>query len=113
MTPKRKPRGPNRKVANRIELLGRLINPPELRTTPAGTPFLRLLVDCGAADGELVLSVVMAGNDARAVASQLKSGREVRATGALRTVRGRTRAGIALAGVEVLASDITPADEPR
>jgi hypothetical protein len=59
-------------VANRIELLGRLINPPELRTTPAGTPFLRLLVDCGAADGELVLSVVMAGGGARGGAARLK-----------------------------------------
>ena len=98
-------------MANSIELRGRLLDPPELRTTPAGTAFLRLLVDCGGSNGALVLSVVMTGDGARAVASQLKRGQEVRAAGALQAVRGRTRAGIALAGVEVLASVIAPADE--
>jgi hypothetical protein len=85
---------------------------PELRTTPAGTPLLRLMVDCGAPGSELTLSVVMVGERARTLAVSLRAGGEVRATGSLRAVRGRTRGGLVQAGVEVVAGEITPADEP-
>lgn len=85
---------------------------PELRTTPAGTPLLRLMVECGAPGSELALSVVMAGERARTLAVSLRAGGEVRAVGSLRAVRGRTRAGLMQAAVEVVAGEITPAGEP-
>jgi len=99
-------------VPNRIELCGRLTHAPELRTTPAGTPWLRLMVDCGVPGSELALSVVMVGERARTLAPSLRTGRVVRAMGSLRAVRGRIRAGLAQAALEVVADEITPADEP-
>jgi len=101
-------------VPTRIELCGRLMQAPELRTTPAGTPLLRLMVDCGAPGSELALSVVMAGERARTLAVSLRPGGEVRVTGSLHAVRGRgrTRGGLVQAAVEVVAGEITPADEP-
>ena len=99
-------------MPTRIELCGRLMQAPELRTTPAGTPLLRLMVDCGAPGSELALSVVMAGERARTLAVSLRPGGEVRVTGSLHAVRGRTRGGLVQAAVEVVAGEITPADEP-
>jgi hypothetical protein len=83
---------------------------PELRTTPAGTPLLRLMIDCGSSGSELALSVVMVGERARILAALLRPGGEVRAIGSLRAVRGRTRGGL----VEVIAGEIEvrSADEP-
>jgi primosomal replication protein N len=92
-------------VATRVELRGRLIQRPELRTTPAGTAFLRCEVDCGENAGELVLSVVMAGDRARALTG-LMAGREVRATGALRAIRGRLEGRGIRHSIEVVAEEI-------
>jgi len=100
-------------VANRIELCGRLANPPALSVTPAGTPVLRLVVDCGATAGELLLAVVMTGEPARALAQSLKAGAEIRARGALHPLRGRTRAGLKNVGIELVADEIEPARETR
>jgi len=87
---------------------------PELRTTPAGTPLLRLMIDCGASGSELAMSVVMVGERARTLAASLRPGGEVRAIGSLRAVRGRTRGGLVQAVVEVVAGEIEirSADEP-
>jgi primosomal replication protein N len=71
-------------VSNRIELEGRVIAAPELRVTPAGTPLLRLRVDCGERPGELVVPVIIAGDDARTLAEQLRAGSVISLTGALR-----------------------------
>ena len=76
-------------MAARIELSGELIAAPEVRVTPAGTPILRLTVDCGAAPGELVLSVVMTGEPVRSIAMGLEIGCRVQASGTLRGLRGR------------------------
>jgi primosomal replication protein N len=95
---------PNRTVANRIELCGRLANPPSLRMTPAGTAVLSLVVDCGDKAGELRMPVVMAGEPARELASRLSQGVAVRARGSLRPTRAR--AGAASPGVEVIADEI-------
>ena len=86
MTPR-----PNRKVANRIELCGRLANPPSLRVTPAGTAVLNLVVDCGEQAGELRMPVVMAGESARKLAPRLSQGLVVRASGSLRPTHARGR----------------------
>jgi primosomal replication protein N len=101
-------------VPNKIELCGRLMQAPELRTTPAGTPLLRLMIDCGAPGNELALSVVMAGERARTLAASLRPGGEVKAMGSLRAVRGRLRGGLGQAAVEVVAGQIQlgSADEP-
>ena len=88
-------------MANRVELCGRLANPPALRVTPAGTPVLRLVVDCGATAGELAL------------AQSLKAGAQIRACGTLRAVRGRTGAGLANVGIELVADEIEPARQTR
>ena len=94
-------------MANRIELCGRLANPPALRVTPAGTAVLSLVVDCGDQAGALRMPIVMAGEPARALAPRLTAGLIVRATGALRASPPRTRSGL---GVEVIADTITLAD---
>jgi single-stranded DNA-binding protein len=88
---------------NRIELSGRLIGEPELRITPAGTPVLRLLVECGDAPERLTLGVVMAGEQGRSASTALKRGGEVEISGRLRMVMARAAGG---AGVEVVATRI-------
>jgi primosomal replication protein N len=94
-------------VANRIELCGRLANPPSLRVTPAGTAVLSLVVDCGERAGELRMPVMMAGERVRELASRLSQGLAVRACGSLRPILARNRAGAASLGVEVIADEIT------
>jgi primosomal replication protein N len=93
-------------VGNRIELRGKLARAPELRTTPAGTALLRIVVDCGAPENELIMNVVMTGERARAIAAELVVGREVRATGSLRATVARGGA-IARGTVEVVADEIS------
>ena len=51
-------------TGNRIELEGRLLDQPEVRITPAGTPVLRFTVECGAPGEELRLGIVMTGESA-------------------------------------------------
>jgi primosomal replication protein N len=85
---------------------------PELRTTPAGTPLLRLMIECGAPGNELALNVVMAGERARTLAASLRPGGEVKAVGSLRAVRGRSRSGLVQAALEVVAGQIEIGEEP-
>jgi primosomal replication protein N len=89
--------------ANRIELSGRLLAEPELRITPAGTPVLRILVECGDAAERLALSVLMAGERGRTACAGLKRGGAVEVKGRLRIAASR---GPASAGVEVVADRI-------
>jgi primosomal replication protein N len=93
---------------NKIELVGRLVSAPELRTTPAGTPVLRLEVNCGEGREILKLGVVMAGEGAREIGARIAAGATVKVTGTLRTVRGRAWSSAA-GGVEVLATGISEA----
>jgi primosomal replication protein N len=95
---------------NKIELRGVLHHAPELRTTPGGQALLRLLVDCGAEPGGLLLDVVMAGEGARESAQRLKAGQAVAVCGMLVAVKRRLNSGIAFAGVEVVASAISPVE---
>lgn len=97
-------------MANIIELCGRLTQAPELRTTPAGTAILRIAVECGTPEGELTMSVVMAGEPARAIAAGLAAGSEVRVIGSLRAIGGRDRAPRA---IEVIADEIAPVESSR
>jgi primosomal replication protein N len=88
---------------NRIELVGTVVSAPEVRTTPAGTPVLRIEVNCGEGREIFRLGVVMAGGDARDIGARIAAGVAVKVTG---TVRGRARSSAA-GGVEVLAVEIS------
>jgi len=92
-------------AGNRIELWGRILGEPELRTTPAGTAVLRITVE-GGNDGNLNLVVVMSGEEARRLHSGLQAGSEVRVTGFLKAVRRRLKSGIIETGYEVMADAI-------
>jgi primosomal replication protein N len=89
--------------ANRIELSGRLLAEPELRITPAGTPVLRIIVECGTATEKLALGVVMAGEQGRAASAGLRRGGAVEVSGRLRIAASR---GATSAGLEVVADRI-------
>jgi primosomal replication protein N len=91
---------------NRIELVGIVAAAPEVRTTPTGTPVLRIEVNCGEGREVLRLGVVMAGRDAREVGARIAAGATVKVTGTLRAVRGRAWSSAA-GGVEVLASEVS------
>jgi len=91
---------------NRIELVGVAVSPPEVRTTPAGTPVLRVEVNCGEGRDVLKLGVVMAGADAREVGARIAAGATLRVIGTLRAVRGGRRS-LAESGIEVLASAVS------
>ncbi len=90
---------------NRIELVGTVVSAPELWITPAGTPVLRLEVNCGEGREILRLGVVMAGEGAREIGTRIAAGATVRVTGTLHAVRGRAWS-LAASGVEVLATAI-------
>jgi primosomal replication protein N len=92
-------------VAIKVELRGRLTQPPELRVTPAGVALIRCEVDCGENAGELVLSVVMAGERVRALPT-MAAGLQIRAAGILRAVRGRLRSRAVQQGIEIVAEEI-------
>jgi primosomal replication protein N len=90
-------------TGNRIELEGRLLNQPEVRITPAGTPVLRFTVDCGAPGEELRLGIVMTGESALAAKPLLAPGRQVKVIGTMRTLKGSLKTEI---GFEVVAASI-------
>jgi len=92
-------------VANRIELRGKLTQAPELRITPAGTAVLRIAVECGLPESELRMNVVMTGDRARTIASELAAGCEIRATGSLRATM--VRSGLPRSSIEVVADEIS------
>ena len=87
------------------------MNSPALRVTPAGTAVLSMVVDCGTKAGELMMPVVMTGESVRAIASRMKSGDAVQIQGSLRPLHSRSRTGTTSLGVEVVANDVTLADE--
>jgi single-stranded DNA-binding protein len=86
---------------NRIELSGRLCADPELRITPAGTPVLRIVVECGEKDERMELGCVMTGEQGRELARRLRRGSQVRVSGRVRPLGAR--ASGAAAGFEVAA----------
>ncbi len=90
-------------TGNRIELEGRLLDQPEVRITPAGTPVLRFSVDCGAPGEELRLGIVMTGESALAAKQLLAPGREVNVIGRMRTLKGSLKTDT---GFEVVAASI-------
>jgi single-stranded DNA-binding protein len=88
---------------NRIELEGRLIDPPEVRITPAGTPVLRFTVECGAPGETLRLGIVMTGEPALAAKALLEPGRQVKVIGRMRGLKGSLKKD---SGYEVVAESI-------
>ena len=90
-------------TGNRIELEGRLLNQPEVRITPAGTPVLRFNIDCGAPGEELRLGIVMTGESALAAKQLLAPGRQVKVIGRMRTLKRSLKTDT---GFEVVAASI-------
>jgi primosomal replication protein N len=101
----RRPRkSPGPKVTgNRIELEGRLLDQPEVRITPAGTPVLRFTVECGAPGEELRLGIVMTGEAALVAKQLLEPGRQVKVIGRMRALKGSLKKDT---GFEVVAESI-------
>jgi primosomal replication protein N len=90
-------------TGNRIELEGRLLDQPELRISPAGTPVLRFTVECGAPGEELRLGIVMTGESVLAAKPLLERGRQVKVIGrmrALKTLRKDSAFEVVAASVE-------------
>lgn len=96
---------------NRIELVGRLDDRPELSCTPGGLAVLRFRVECGERDERLCLEVVVVGERALELERRLAPGGGVRVRGSLRVVSERRRPGPRGMGVEVMAKQIEPAAE--
>lgn len=90
-------------TGNRIELEGRLLDQPEVRITPAGTPVLRFTVECGAPGEELKLGIVMAGESALTAKPLLEPGLPVKVIGRMRALKGNLKKD---AGFEVVAESI-------
>jgi single-stranded DNA-binding protein len=91
---------------NRVELWGRIVGKPELRVTPAGTPVLRMMIDCAEQPGELGLTVVMTGEGASAAGAGLESGTPVNVIGSLRALRRQHKSGLIETAYEVAADSI-------
>ena len=86
--------------------MGVVVSAPEVRTTPAGTPVLRIEVNCGEGREVFRLGVVMAGGEAREIGAKLSAGATVKVIGTLRALRGRGSSSAA-SGLEVLAAEIS------
>jgi len=104
--------GGNRLVGggNKIDLWGRIHGEPELRTTPAGTSVLRIIVD---AANDLMLSAVMTGEEAARIRPSLRVGSEVMVKGSLKAVRRRMKAGLIDIAYEVIANSIEISKRPE
>jgi primosomal replication protein N len=90
-------------TGNRIELEGRLLDQPEVRITPAGTPVLRFAVECGAPGEELRLGILMTGESAIAAKQLLEPGRQVKVIGRMRALKGSLKT---VGALEVVAESI-------
>jgi primosomal replication protein N len=90
-------------TGNRIELEGRLLDQPEVRITPAGTPVLRFTVECGAPGEELRLGILMTGESAIAAKQLLEPGRQVKVIGRMRALKGSLKT---VGALEVVAESI-------
>ena len=80
-----------------------MLDLPEIRSTPAGTPVLRFSVECGAPGEELILAVIVVGESALAAKPLLKRDGQVRVIGRMRALKGKLKAGSTL---EVVAESI-------
>ena len=93
-------------AGNRIDLWGRMLGEPELRTTPAGTSVLRITVDAADRSGGLALAAVITGESAQRLRPGLKAGAEVKVKGSLKAVRRRLKSGLIETAYEVMADSI-------
>ena len=90
-------------TGNRIELEGRLLDQPEVRITPAGTPVLRFTVECGAPGEELRLGILMTGEAVIAAKQLLEPGRQIKVIGRMRALKGSLKT---VGAFEVVAESI-------
>jgi primosomal replication protein N len=90
-------------TGNQIELEGRLLDQPEVRITPAGTPVLRFTVECGAPGEELRLGILMTGEASIAATQLLEPGRQVKVIGRMRGLKGSLKT---VGALEVVAESI-------
>ena len=96
-------------AGNRIELDGHVVGRPEYRVSPAGTPYLRMLVECGGAGEEFKLPVLLSGDAAMALKALLEPGRPVRVAGRLRMLKSLIQANPE-AAFEIVAERVEAAD---
>ena len=89
-------------AGNRIQLWGKVLAEPELRTTPAGTSVLRIIVEAG----DFALAVSMTGEAARKSANLIRVGAEVMVSGSLKAARKPTKSGIVDTTYEVSADSV-------
>ncbi len=90
-------------AGNKVELWGRMLGEPELRTTPAGTSVLRITIE---GPGNMGTTVVMTGESTLGLRTVLKAGREIRVKGTLKLVRRRLKSSLTETGYEVAADSI-------
>ena len=90
-------------TGNRIELEGRLLDQPEVRITPAGTPVLKFTVECGVSGEELRLGIVMTGESGLTAKPLLEPGRQVKVIGRMRMLKGSLKT---VGAFEVVAESI-------
>jgi primosomal replication protein N len=94
-------------VTTSINLSGRIARVPDLRTTPAGTSVLRLLVDCGENGTPMLMNVRVVGAHADRLAPHVRVGTAVRAVGELRLAHGNRNLNV----MEVIADELVVADK--
>jgi single-stranded DNA-binding protein len=100
-------------AGNSVELWGRVLGEPELRTTPRGTAVLRITVDAAQQPGGLAMAVVITGEAARRLCTGLRVGTNVRVKGSLTAVRRRLNSGLLETAYEVVAASIVEEDSQR
>ena len=93
-------------AGNRIDLWGRILAEPELRTTPAGTSVLRITVQAADRPADFALDAVIMGDEARRLGARLKAGAEVTVKGNLKAVRRRLKSGLNETIYEIAADSI-------
>jgi primosomal replication protein N len=97
-------------TGNRIELDGLIVSKPDVRVTPAGTPVMRLKVDCGSSDEGLTLGVVITGEQVTSLKHRLAPGRPVKVSGRLRALKPGLKAFRPDDQIEVVASSVEPVE---
>jgi primosomal replication protein N len=91
---------------NKIELSGRVVREPELRTAPNGQLLLRFPVDCGKTGRKLELEVLVLGERGRELKGRLKTGHCVKISGRLKAAQRGSNVGLQEMHLNVIATEV-------